>query len=262
MNPEHRPEEPVKHKLFSKDSKPLRTLSTSLGIALLANAAIGPVAYSASASPSASASEPPKLVSWSSEEVKAYFDPAVDWNIPLPSDEDDCVQGNADNKNAQSTAVPCDASPTTGTGNTAQSGNGTVVVNNHYGSGLGWDDLILYHLLFNNGSSYSTSSWYNSHTTYYAGTSKPYKAKKYTADSFQSKAVVGSSVRPKSVDKSGSVTRRSSSSQPGGIGSKSSGFSSSSSGSSKKSVFGSSKSSKSGSSSGSRSSRSSGGFGG
>lgn len=258
MKPEHRSEKPVKPKPLSKDNRPLRTLSTSLGIALLANAAIGPVAYSAPASPSASASEPPKLVSWSSEEVKAYFDPAVDWNIPLASDEDDCVQGNAD-KNTQSTAVPCDASPTTGTGTTAQSGsgNGTVVVNNHYGSGLGWDDLILYHLLFNNGSSYSTSSWYNSHTTYYAGTSKPYKAKKYTADSFQSKPVVGSSVRPKSVDKSGSVTRRSSSSQPGGIGSKSSGFSGSSSGSSTKSVFGSSRSS---SSSGSKSS--SGGFGG
>ncbi|MDG0813909.1 hypothetical protein [Cohnella rhizosphaerae] len=256
MKPEHGPDEPVKPKLLSKDSRPLRTLSTSLGIALLANAAIGPAAYAAAASPSASSAEQPQLVSWSSEEVKAYFDPAVDWNIPLAPGEDDCVQDNADNKSAQTPAVPCDAAPTAGAGNAVQSGSGTVVVNNHYGSGLGWDDLILYHLLFNNGASYSTSSWYNSHTTYYAGTSKPYKAKKYTADSFQSKPVVGSSVRPKSVDKSGTVTRRSSSSKPGGIGSKSSGFSSSSSGSSKKSVFGSSKSS-------SKSSRSSsGGFGG
>ncbi|SFB03786.1 hypothetical protein SAMN05216312_103121 [Cohnella sp. OV330] len=260
MKPEHRPEEPVKNKLFSKDSRPLRTLSTSLGIALLANAAIGPVAYSAAASPSASAGEQPQLVTWSSEAVKSYFDPAVDWNIPLVPGEDDCVQDNADNKSAQDPAVPCEAAPTTGTGTAVQSGSSTVVVNNHYGSGLGWDDLILYHLLFNNGASYSTTSWYNSHTTYYAGTSKPYKAKKYTADSFQSKPVVGSSVRPKSVDKSGTVTRRSSSSQPGGIGSKSSGFSGSSSGSSKKSVFGSSKSSSSSSSKSSRSS--SGGFGG
>ncbi|MDI4645976.1 hypothetical protein [Cohnella hashimotonis] len=250
MTRQDKTDDSAKFKFFGKDGAPLKTLSTSLGIALLANAALGSASFAAEAKPSETAAvAQPKLVEWSSEAVKAFYDPAVDWNLPLAGDGDECKDGED--------VVPCPPAAGSGTGSGTGTGSSgqTVIVNNGYHSGFGWDDLLLYHLIFNNGSSYSSSGWANSHTTYYAGTTRPYKAKSYDSETFRSKPVVGSAVRPKTTDKSGSVTRRSSSSKPGGIGGNSSGFSGSSSGSSKsKSVFGSS-------GSGGKS-RSSGGFGG
>ncbi|GKU76287.1 hypothetical protein [Paenibacillus sp. L3-i20] len=199
-------------KLFTPDGKPLRVLSTSLGVALLANAIFS---TGVAATGNATSADPPKLVSWSTDEVKAYFDKNVDWSLPLPIEEEE---------------------------ETSSDGAGTTVVN-HYNSGFGWDDLLLYHLLFNTGSSYSSSRYYNNRPAHYSSTSKSYKPKMYTSDMFQNKYVAGSSVMPKTSTSTGSVTKRTTSSKPGAIGGKSSGLSSSSSSSSK-------------------SSRSSGGFGG
>ncbi|MFC4807781.1 hypothetical protein [Paenibacillus sp. GCM10023250] len=238
MTRHEQPHETIRSKLFTKEGKPLRVLSTSLGLALLASVAFGAVTFAADGT--AAAPEQPKLVEYSTEAVKAYFDPAVDWNLPMLVEDDD-------NGQAQPPAEPLGGGGA-GSAGTSGSGGETIVINNGSSSSFGWDDLLLYHLLFNNGGSYSTSSWSRSHTTYYAGTSAPYKAKRYTGDSFQNKPVVGSAVRPKTTTGSGTVTRRSSSSKPGGIGGTSS-------------VISGSKSS-SGSSSHSSGSRSSGGFGG
>ncbi|QHW34998.1 hypothetical protein GZH47_09460 [Paenibacillus rhizovicinus] len=247
MKREEERAESLRSKLFTKDGKPLRILSTSLGLALLANAAFGTIAHAEGET----GTEQPKLVEWSSDEVKQYFDPAVDWNIPMLDEEDNGAAGAVEpNSNAGTGS-------TAGTGTSGSSGD-TIIINNGSTSIFGWDDLMLYHLLFNQGSSYSTTRWYSSHTTYNGTTHQPYKAKTYTSDSFQNKPVVGSTVRPKTTSNSGTITRRSksTSSSPGGIGGNSStlstknGSSSSSSGSS------------SSSSSRSSSSHSSGGFGG
>jgi hypothetical protein len=218
MKPDNKPDEQLKAKLFTKEGKPLRILSTSLGIALLANISFMPgvsTASPASTNSPTTAVAAPKLVEWSSEEVKQYYDQAVDWNLPLLKEE----------ANGETT------SPENGEGvtNSGNSGGTTVV---HTSSGFGWDDLILYHLLFNNGSSYSSRSWASAHPTYHSGSSTRYAPKSYSSGSFQNKPVAGSSVRPKTSDSTGSITRRSTSSSPGGIGGKSSGFSSSSSSSS------------------------------
>lgn len=217
--------DPVKAKLLSKEGIPLKVLSTSLGIALLANLAAVPVhgapnkAATESPTPTpavSSTTSGPKLVEWSSEAVKRYYDPAVDWNLPLPSDEE------LDKEAAQEPPQV-----TSGGG----SGGGTTIV--HQSSGFGWDDLMLYHLLFNSGSSYSSQTWASSHRSYYYGSTRPYEPKSYSNGKFQNKPVVGSTVSPpKTSNSTGSVTRRSTSSSPGGIGGKSSGFSSSSSASS------------------------------
>jgi hypothetical protein len=214
-------EEQLKNKFLTRDGKPLRILSTSLGIALLANLALMPNASSASSvAPSDSnAAAGPKLVEWSSEEVKQYYDPAIDWNLPLLI-QDSTVTGEP---TPQETAEG--ASGGAGTG-------GTTIIHN---SGFGWDDLILYHLLFNSGSFYSSRSWSSTHPSYYPGSNTRYQPKSYSSGSFQNKPVAGSSVRPKTSDSTGSITRRSTSSKPGGIGGTSSGFSSSSSSGSKSS---------------------------
>jgi hypothetical protein len=230
-------QQPVEAKRSAPDDKPLRVLSTSLGIALLANAFLvtgAAVAETASNSPanSGSAADEPQLVAWSTDAVKAYFDKNVDWSIPLPKAGDD------KDKNKEQLGA---------TGGGSSSG-GTTVINNYgsgYQSGFGWDDLLLYHLLFNSGSNYSSSGWYNNHPGYYAGTSTPYKPRSYTSDTFQNKPVAGSVARPKTSTSTGSFTSRSTSSKAGGIGGNSSGISSSS-----------------GSSSGSFKSSGSGGFGG
>lgn len=210
------PEEPVSSRWLGKDGKPLKILSTSLGVALLANAMMPGLANAESQAANAAAG--PKLLEWSTEAVKAYYDPAVDWNLPLPKElaEGETAQGQ-------------------GTGGTAANGGsgGTTIINN--GSGFGWDDLILYHLLFNNGYAYSSTSWTSSHPTYYAGSTKRYKPKTYSSETFQNKPVAGSSVRPKTKDSTGTITRRSTSSKQGSIGGKSSGFSSSKSSSSRSS---------------------------
>jgi hypothetical protein len=236
---EEKKQDQLKSKVFSKEGVPLKVLSTSLGLALLANVAAAPIhaeatSPAATESPSPTAisntNSGPKLVEWSSEAVKRYYDPAVDWNLPLPSDEE----------LEKEEAVEQSAQVTTGS-----TGGGTTIINQS--SGFGWDDLMLYHLLFNSGNSYSSQSWASSHRSYYYGSSRPYEPKSYSNGSFQNKPVVGSSVAPKTSNSTGSITRRSTSSTAGGIGGKSSAFSSSSSGSS---------------SSSSSSSVSSGGFGG
>ncbi|ACT02579.1 hypothetical protein [Paenibacillus sp. JDR-2] len=204
-----------------KEGIPLKVLSTSLGIALLANLAAVPVhagttssTESPTVAPTVSSTTPsPKLVEWSSEAVKRYYDPAVDWNLPLPSDNE--LDKEAVQESPQVTA---------GGG----SGGSTTIV--HQSSGFGWDDLMLYHLLFNNGSSYSSQTWASSHRSYYYGSTRPYEPKSYSNGKFQNKPVAGSTVSPpKTSNSTGSVTRRSTSSSPGGIGGKSSGLSSSSS---------------------------------
>lgn len=215
-------------KLFTSDGKPIRVLSTSLGIALLANAMFIPGGASASAK---ATGDEPQLVSWSTDEVKAYFDKNVDWNIPYPEDEKEVEQQ----------------------GQGVVTNNGTTVVNNYggYHSGFGWDDMLLYHMLFNSGRNYSSGGWSKSRPTYYGGTRTTYKPPTYNSEKFQNKKVPGSVVKPKtSTSSTGSITRRGSSSK-NGIGGTSSGL-------------GSSKSSKSssGSKSSSRSSSGKSGFGG
>lgn len=202
-------------KWLTEGGKPLRVLSTSLGVALLANAVLstGVSANSGGAAPQ----EQPELVSWSTEDVKKYFDPNVDWNLPL-----------------------LEPQPTEEAADDGSGGTGSTTVVNHYGTGFGWDDLLLYHLLFNSGSSYSSSAYYKKRPTYYYKSTTPYRPSTYTSDSFQNKAVVGSTVRPKTSSSTGSVTRRSTSSNPGSIGGTSSSISSGSksSSSSKSSGFG------------------------
>ena len=225
MKREESPDE-LRLKMFTKDGKPLRVLSTSLGIALLANAAFVPGAFGASAAASGSPGDSagPTLVEWSTDEVKTYYDPNVDWNLPLPADFKD------KESDPQSNAAGSSGGGSGGSG-------GTAVV--HTSSGFGWDDLILYHLLFNNGSAYSSAAWSSSHPTYYNGSTTRYRPQSYDSGTFQNKPMPGSSVRPKTSDTTGTITRRSKSSSPGGIGGKSSGFSSSkSSGSSSSGGFG------------------------
>ncbi|MBB6673342.1 hypothetical protein [Cohnella nanjingensis] len=214
--------------LFTPEGKPLRVLSTSLGIALLANALYAAgvphpaSAASAQAGPTASsgADAGPALTEWSSDAVKAYFDPSVDWNIPMPEEEpDDGAAGGT-------------SSGTVGSGGSG----GTTVI--HHTSGFGWDDLLLYHLIFNRGGSYSSGAYYNSHPAYDARSGSAYRPRTYGGDTFRNKAVVGSAVRPKTSDSSGSITRRSTSSSKGGIGGKSSGFGSSGSSSKSSGGFG------------------------
>jgi hypothetical protein len=202
--------------------KPLRVLSTSLGMVLAANLLLAAVAHGDQSTPSVS--DQPKMVEWSSDVVKTYFDPSTDWNIPYPAD--DKKQG--------------DASPATGsiTGNPSVGGASPMIVQN---GGFGWEQLLLYHMIFNSGRSYSPSGWNNSHPVTDYRTNQPYSPKSFNSETFQSQPTANSTVRPKTSASSGSFTTRSglnssisgstkaSSSSPGGIGSHSSGFSSSSS---------------------------------
>ncbi|AIQ49917.1 hypothetical protein R70723_31585 [Paenibacillus sp. FSL R7-0273] len=241
-NEDKKAEEPAKDsggpRLLSAEGKPLRVLSTSLGIALLANAMFIP----GGAQAAGSSGGEPQLVSWSTEEVKAYFDANVDWNIPYPEES---------------------AEETVQEGSGVVTSGGTTVINNYggYSNGFGWDDMLLYHMLFNSGSNYSSRGWYNDRPTYYGGTRNTYKPPTYNSGSFQNKQVTGSVVKPKtSTSSTGSITRRGSSSA-GGVGGTSSGLGSSS-GSSSGSKSSSSVKSGSSKSSSSKSSGRSSGFGG
>ncbi|MFX3635395.1 MAG: hypothetical protein ACE3L7_03845 [Candidatus Pristimantibacillus sp.] len=212
---------PFAERLFNKDGKPIRVLSTSLGIALLANALIGmgPTVKASAVTeptPTALTASEPSLVEWSNEAVKAYYDPSVDWNIPMLLAGGGALDGSEEEEEE---------------GGASGGGSGGTTIVNH-SSGFGWNDLLLYHLIFNRGNSYSSGSWHNSRNSHYTNTGAAYKTQKYSADTFQSKPVVGSAVRPKTSNSTGSITRRSTSSSQGGIGGKSSGFSSSSSSSS------------------------------
>lgn len=195
------PKEPQNSKWFTPDGKPIRVLSTTLGLALLANAMYIPAPAAASSS-----ADEPVLVSWSTEEVKAYFDKNVDWNIPYPEEEPAEQQGS---------------------GGTSGGTGGTTVINNYggYNSGFGWDDVLLYHMLFNSGGHYSSSRWYDNRKAYYTGTRSTYKPRTYPSTTFQNKPVPGSVVPPKtSTTNKGSITRRTTSSKSGGIGGTSSGL--------------------------------------
>ncbi|MFC4778740.1 hypothetical protein ACFO9Q_18250 [Paenibacillus sp. GCM10023252] len=220
---------PFAERMLTREGKPLKVLSTSLGIALLAGAFIGlspgssGVASAETATTAAAAGEP-TLLEWSNEKVKSFYDPAVDWNLPKLAASGAGVEEEDEEEEG-------------GAGGSAGGGSGTTVV--HTSSGFGWNDLLLYHLIFNRGSSYSSGSWHKSHKSYYPGTTNTYTPKSYTSDSFQNKPVVGSAVRPKTSDSTGSITRRgATSSSPGGIGGTSSGYSGSSSSSSSKSSGG------------------------
>lgn len=193
-----------------ESSKPFRILSTSLGVALAANMMLMPTAGAEGTTTSDSAAVP-KLLEWSSDEVKQYFDPKMDWNIPLPASEQPGSDGTDE---------------TSAEGDKGSSGQAPMVIHN----GFGWSDLLLYHMIFNRGSSYSSSGWSDRRPVYDSGTNKPYQPKTFNSGTFENRPVVNSRVKPKTVDSSGKITRRStkaSSSSSGGIGSKSSGFSSS-----------------------------------
>lgn len=194
---------------FLYKGKPLKTLSTTLGIALVANLALTPFVY---AEGETTNSTEPKLVEWSSEEVKTYFDKNMDWNIPLLIPEE-----------TESVGESTDETQTE-----AGSSNQPVYINN----GFGWDDMLLYHLIFNSGRSYSTRGWYDSRPVYDPRTKQTYKSKSYDSGTFQNKPVVNSTVRPKTVSSAGTITKRdsnkSTSTSKGSIGNKSSNLSSSS----------------------------------
>lgn len=214
--------EPTRSRLFTKEGKPLRVLSTSLGIALLAHAALAPGLVAAD---TAGTVDEPRLVAWSNEEVKKYFDPRTDWSLPALETLIECEEpGKEDDA-----AAACE-----------DEGAGTAQTNTmHYvNSGFGWDDLLLYHLLFNRGSSYSSSSWYKKHKTYYPGTKNVYTPPTYNNKLFTNKPVAGSVVRSTSSSSKSSSSTRSTSSSSGSIGGKSSGFSSSGSSSSSSSFGG------------------------
>jgi hypothetical protein len=200
--------------------KPLRILSTTLGIALVANMLMMTNAYGESPSPTPTLADSPKLVEYSSEAVKKYYDPSVDWNIPVPFDDK--------GKPTEAAQAGSDAS-----GSGSSTGNTTIINNGggYGGGGIGWTELLLFHMIFNSGRSYSSNQWNNSRPIFNSGTNRPYQAKSFTSDTFQNKPTTGSTVRPKTSKSSGTFSTKNSkstSSTKGGIGGKSSGFSSSS----------------------------------
>jgi hypothetical protein len=190
-------------------SKTPRVLSTSLGVVLAANLLLAPQAFGDYSAPDAP--EQPKLVEWSTEAVKAYFDPNVDWNIPYPVKDKKDEEGQ------------------TGTGGTgpAAAGGGSAGASSpvviHNGGGFGWDDLLLYHLIFNNGRSYSSSGWSSSHPSTYYGTSQPYRPRTFDSETFRNQPVAGSTVRPKTTASSGTFNTKTGSGS--GVSSSSSGTS-------------------------------------
>jgi hypothetical protein len=233
-------EQPEDKKNPAGPIKPLKVLSTSLGLMLAGHLLLTPAlsveAAAPSPTPTNTAAASPKLVEWSNEEVKAYYNPSVDWSIPIPKQE---VAGK------QTAPTPTASPGTTG-------GSSPTVVNNHYGGyggGFGWDDLLLYHMIFNRGSSYSSSGWVNNRPAYDYRTNQPYKPQTYTNRTFANQpsaemtkprtnsrtgsfSTNRSSSNPSSVSgsSSSSSSSKSTSSSSGSIGGKSSGFSSSSGG--------------------------------
>jgi len=206
-------------------------LTTSLGVALIANLAFVP---SAQGGTTPVGTGDAKLVEWSSDAVKAYYDANMDWSLALPTDK----AGASESPQPSSTPEPS-------TGGAASGGGGGGTTNVYHGGGFGWDDLLLYHLLFNRGGGYSSNQWYSGHNVAYAGTKRSYSPQSFDAGKFQNKPVPNSQVAPKTSNSTGSIVRRSTSgsgvgtstgkstsSSSGSIGGKSSGFSSSGSSSS------------------------------
>jgi hypothetical protein len=205
--------------------KPLKVLSTSLGLMLAGHLLLVPAlpaveAAAPSASSTTAAAANPKLVEWSSEDVKAFYNPTVDWSIPLPK--------------LDSAANGGQASPTPSPG-TSGSGSTTIINNNNggqgggfgFGGGFGWDDLLLYHMIFNIGSPYSSSSWVGSRPSYDYRTNQPYTPPASTNRSFANQPAADMTT-PRTNSRTGSFSTNKSSS-----GSVSSSQSSSSSSSSK-----------------------------
>jgi hypothetical protein len=231
--------------------KPLKVLSTSLGLMLAGHLLLVPALTEAAAPTASSSIAPaanPKLVEWSSDDVKAYYNPSVDWSIPLPK-----LDGAANGGQATPTPSPTPSPGTSGNGST------TIINNNNgghgggfgFGGGFGWDDLLLYHMIFNMGSPYSSSNWANNRPSYDYRTNQPYTppastnrsfANQPTADkttprtnsrtgSFSTNKSSSSSVsNSQSSTSSSSSSSKSTSTSSGSIGGKSSGFSSSSGG--------------------------------
>lgn len=204
MANQKKPKDQAVSSLFTTEGKPIRVLSTSLGLMLLANAvmATGAEAKNSFAEGGTGANEP-QLIAWSNEEVKAYYDKNIDWSIPLSGPEEKVEDE----------------------GQSGSSG-GTTVIHN---SGFGWESMLLYGLLMSRGSAYSSQSWHSGRPGTYTGTNTPYTPRSYSSGTFQNKQVAGTSVRPKTSSTTGKITKRSSSSSPGGIGGKSSSLGSSSS---------------------------------
>ncbi|GGI44203.1 hypothetical protein GCM10008018_05930 [Paenibacillus marchantiophytorum] len=147
--------------------RPLKVLSASLSLFIAGHLLLLPAHAAESPNPNTGAA---KLVEWSSDEVKSYYDPSTDWNIPLLS------------------AKPA-ASPTpTGTGGTVGSTAPIIVNQVSGGSGFGWDDLLLYGLIINSVSPYSSSSWGNNHRSYYYRSNTPYVTKTYQPSTFSNRS--------------------------------------------------------------------------
>jgi hypothetical protein len=226
-------------------AKPLKVLSTSLGLMLAGHLLLAPTISAetaASPSPSSTSVSNPQLIEWSSEEVKTYYNPSVDWSIPLLKE--------ADKKDGQPTPTPS----TSGT----SGGNAPTIINNinggssgggFFGGGFGWDDLLLYHMIFNRGNSYSSNSWVNNRPSYDYKTNQPYVPQTNVNRSFSNQTTANATT-PRTNSRSGSFSTNKSSSgtssnasstssssstkststSSGSIGGKSSGFSSSSGG--------------------------------
>ncbi|WP_268626126.1 hypothetical protein [Paenibacillus alvei] len=186
--------------LCTDQQKQLKVLSTSLGVALAANLLMIPFVTGQAI---AAQAETPKLTEWSTEEVKAYFDPSADWNIPFVKEEKKVGQTG---ESVPSSGGSNSASGTTGFNGTVESSQPIVIRD----GGFGWDDILLYHMIFNSGRPYSSSSWATSGKVFDTRTNKPYRAKSFSSDSFQNRPVVNSTVRPFTSKGTGTVTRRSS----------------------------------------------------
>lgn len=153
--------------------QPLKVLSTSLGVMLVGHMLLTPAAGAAEA-----ADAGPQLVEWSNEDVKVYFDPIVDWSLP-------------DIQAAAAATPEPTQTPQPGSGTASSASGSTVVVNNHYGGyggSFGWDDLLLYHLIANAVTPYSSTRWVADHRTYYYKTNQSYVPKTYNNTTFANRS--------------------------------------------------------------------------
>jgi hypothetical protein len=153
-------DQPTPMEKWTYKGKPLRILSTSLGVALVANMLLMSSAYGAE-TPNPTPADGPKLVEASSEQVKKFYDPNVDWNIPVPFDDK---------------GQPV-AETGAGTGAAAADGgsNNTTVINNgggYGGGGIGWTELLLFHMIFNRGNAFSSNQWSNSRPVFDSRTNR------------------------------------------------------------------------------------------
>lgn len=188
-------------------SAPMKVLSTSLGAVLVANLLFSPGLLNDR--PAYAEAAQPTLAEWSSEDVKSYFDPAVDWSLPELQDEKEAGAGTG---GSGATGAAATGAAANGAVSGTSSTSPTIV---YRGGGFGWDDLLLYHLLFNRGGSYSSGAWHRSYPAYDTRTNQPYQPKTYSTGSFQNKQVPGSKVKPKTTVSSGTFSTKSGSKSTG-----------------------------------------------